>query len=188
MVSPYVDPAVTKVASDIQLCSQQRGLRAIPSMDISSLQLHFREVIEQPIGTLKRLALFTGFDWNATIEARAEAAVKAASLRKKRMGGKIVYQLGAFGLTEAGVQERLNNCDRLENFERFNTLPIAKSPSSAFEDKMFLTGSSNATEVAKGTTALANITNLTNFSNFTGVISGFTIRNAEFQFVTRCSL
>jgi hypothetical protein len=188
MINSYVDPSVTKIAADIQLCSQRRGLQTIPSIDIESLQLHFREVIEQPIGTLKRLALFAGFEWNTTIEARAEVAVQAASLKKTRMGGKIVYQLGAFGLTEAGVQERLDNCGSYGSFENFKNSSTLKSPRMAVEGAIFVDRSSNATEVAKGLTTLTNITDLTNFSNFTSVISGTTIRNAEFKFLAGCTV
>merc|ERR550514_2673493 len=49
MTLPNVDPEVTKVASDIQLCSQRRGLKTIPTLKIESLQLHFRDVIAQPV-------------------------------------------------------------------------------------------------------------------------------------------
>jgi hypothetical protein len=121
MTLPDVSVEQTKLAADVQICSQRRGLAAVPSLEMKSLALNFHDVIGQPIDTLKQFAAFTGLEWNATIEARAEAAVEAAALRKKRMGGKIVYQIYAFGLTETNIRERLEKCERYGSYEALST-------------------------------------------------------------------
>jgi len=107
-----VDAEQTKLSADVQLCSQRLGLNAVPALNLESLPLGFHDVVGNPIATVKKLAAFAGLDWNATIEAKAEAAVQAAAQRKKEMGGKIVYQMDAFGLTEEDIAERLQNCGR----------------------------------------------------------------------------
>jgi len=151
MSLPYVSPEVSKVASDIQLCSQRRGLKLIPTLEIDSLQLHFRDVIAQPVETLRQFASFAGLDWNAAIETRAEAAVEAAALRKKNMGGKVVYQLGPFGLTEAGIQERLDNCET----ESFGSSAIT-------EPEMKISGLQEQVEGTICTMSFPNVTEITN--------------------------
>jgi len=173
MTLPYVSPEVSKVASDIQLCSQRRGLKLIPTLEIDSLQLHFRDVIAQPVEALRQFASFAGLEWNAAIETRAEAAVEAAALRKKSMGGKVVYQLGAFGLTEAGIQERLDNCET----ESFGSSAIREPDMEIRELREQVEGticamSSNVTDIN-----LTNLTNRTSIINATGVISTSGLRS-----------
>merc|ERR1712226_458634 len=114
--------------------------------------------IAQPVETLRQFASFAGLEWNAAIETRAEAAVEAAALRKKSMGGKVVYQLGAFGLTEAGIQERLDNCET----ESFESSAIREPDMEIRELREQVEGticamSSNVTDI--------NLTNLTNRTN-----------------------
>jgi len=97
-------------AAQLQLCAQQRGLAAMPSVNVTSKALYFQDVIGQPIDVLKEVVAFAGLPWNAAKEATAQAAVVAQRLRKKKMGGKITYDMEAFGLTEDKIRERLSRC------------------------------------------------------------------------------
>jgi len=112
----------SKHATDVQLCSQKRGLAAVPNLNVDSLPLHFHDVIGKPIDTLKQVAAFLDLGWNSTIEAKAVAAVEEASLKKKRMGGKMIYQVEKFGLTEEMIRERLGKCNQY-----FEDMPLESS-------------------------------------------------------------
>merc|ERR1711861_62257 len=70
----------------------------MPSVNVASKALYFQDVIGQPIDVLKEVVAFAGLPWNAAKEATAEAAVVAQRLRKKKMGGKIAYDMEAFEL------------------------------------------------------------------------------------------
>merc|ERR1719261_2117075 len=112
MSSPYVNIEMTKAATDVQICAQHRGLDAIPTTGLDYLSLYHHDVVGKPIETLRQVAELAGLEWNATMQFQAEAAVHAGNLNKKRMGGKIAYQIEAFGLTEDKIRERLGNCKR----------------------------------------------------------------------------
>jgi hypothetical protein len=117
MSSPYVNIEMTKAATDVQICAQHRGLDAIPTTGLDYLSLNHHDVVGKPIETLRQVAELAGLEWNATMQSQAEAAVHAGNLNKKRMGGKIAYQIEAFGLTEDKIRERLRNCKRTLNHE-----------------------------------------------------------------------
>jgi hypothetical protein len=137
MVFSEVNVEKTKIATDIQLCAQRRGLAATTTTDIDSLALHFHDVIGQPLNTLKQVAEFTGLHWNATIETRAQVAIEAAARRKKEMGGKIVYQIDAFGLTEAGIRERLGKCEQYDIFTEPSTSTSTTTTVTTTERELF---------------------------------------------------
>jgi hypothetical protein len=120
--SPYATSAdmhieQTKAATDVQVCAQQRGLDAMPTSGLDYLSLQHHDVIGKPVETLKQVAEFASLEWNPTIQSQVEAAVWAGNLKKKKLGGKITYQIEAFGLTEDKIRDRLKNCRRYESYE-----------------------------------------------------------------------
>jgi len=116
-----VDVEKTKSATDLQVCGQRRGLAAVPNLGLNSLALNFHDVIQKPIETLEKVVEFAGLEWNATSRARTEAAVQVAAARKKSMGGKITYDIKAFGLTDESIRERLVACDQQEKHYKTST-------------------------------------------------------------------
>jgi len=161
-------------AATLQLCAQQRGLLAdMPSANVESKALQFRDVIGQPIHTLKEVVAFADLPWNAAREATAQAAVAAQSLRKKKMGGKITYDMEAFGLTEDKIRERLSRCDRYEALE------LKAQP--AVEEALEV--DTAAAEVLPGKLMVCNAT-LSSKANLSSTLQTASSENSSFHAVT----
>lgn len=143
---PDLNVERTKLAADVHLCSQQRGLAATPGVNVDSFALDFHDVIKKPIDTLKSVSAFLGFEWNATHEAKAIAAVKEASSKKKSMG-KLVYQVEEFGLTDIKIRERLGNCSKY--FSGFDLASTARDVAWSSRGQEVCSAKANATALSR---------------------------------------
>jgi hypothetical protein len=116
----------TVAAAEMQVCTQGHGLASVPTSGLDYLALQFQDVIGKPMETLSQVAKFASLEWNTAVRSRAEVAVQAAAQRKKKMGGKITYDMEAFGLTEANIRNRLENCARQSRHEDHSTTVMEK--------------------------------------------------------------